>query len=276
MIAGPQPPPGSRPVVVVPTYNEVASLPGLLGGLLALRAPPDVLVVDDNSPDGTADMVRGHPDFGRRIFLLSRPSKMGLGSAYRDAFQWAILQGYTAAVEIDADLSHDPNDVPRLIAALDAGADMAIGSRYSEGVNVIHWPLRRLLLSIGAGLYARLFTGLRLADPTSGFKAIRREVIERLDWGRIAVDGYGFQIALHFYAQRRGFRLVEVPIVFTERRSGCSKLSRRIAFEAFGLVLKLAVVRMRDALLGRPRGMEGSGSQAQARGEGEPPAIRHQ
>ncbi|HVS51198.1 MAG TPA: polyprenol monophosphomannose synthase [Opitutaceae bacterium] len=243
----------ARPLLVVPTYNEIASLPALLAAALALPVPLHVLVVDDNSADGTARAVQEHAEFGRRLFLLARPGKLGLASAYMDGFQWALQHGYTAVIEMDADLSHDPQDVPRLLATLAEGADLAIGSRYVAGISVINWPLSRLVLSMGAGVYTRALTGLPLTDPTSGFKAIRREVLERLDWNRIKTEGYGFQIALHFHARRAGFRLREVPIVFTERRNGQSKLSHGIAVEAAGLVLKLALVRLADALTGRRR-----------------------
>jgi dolichol-phosphate mannosyltransferase len=243
-------------LLVVPTYNEAGSLPALLEQVLAF--PLHVLVVDDNSADGTAAAVRTHPLFNRRVFLLARPAKLGLGSAYRDGFRWALARDYTAVLEMDADLSHDPQDVPRLLAALEAGADIAIGSRYLDGVSVVNWPLHRLALSKGAGLYTHVVTGLDLTDPTSGFKAIRREVLEALDWNDINAEGYGFQIALHYFADRAGFRLDEIPIVFTERRSGQSKLSGAIAFEAVGLVVKLGVIRigdlLRDRRVRRPKG----------------------
>jgi dolichol-phosphate mannosyltransferase len=236
-------------LLVVPTYNEAGSLPALLEEVLV--GPLHVLVVDDNSADGTAAAVRAHPLFNRRVFLLARSAKLGLGSAYRDGFRWALDRDYTAVLEMDADLSHDPQDVPRLLAALEAGADIAIGSRYLDGVSVVNWPLHRLALSKGAGLYTHVVTGLDLTDPTSGFKAIRREVLEALDWNDINAEGYGFQIALHYFADRAGFRLDEIPIVFTERRSGQSKLSGAIAFEAVGLVMKLGVIRMSDLLRDR-------------------------
>lgn len=234
----------SRPLLVMPTYNESLSLPGVLARLFALPGALHVLVVDDASPDGTAGLVRAHPEFNRRVFLLQRSGKLGLGSAYRDGFAWALARDYTAAVEMDADLSHDPDDVPRLLAALDAGADLAIGSRYVKGISVVHWPLSRLLLSIGAGYYVRLLTGLPLTDPTSGFKAIRRAALAALSAAKVGADGYGFQIELHFTAYRAGFRLQEVPIVFTERRDGQSKLSLAITFEAIGLVPRLAFRRL--------------------------------
>jgi dolichol-phosphate mannosyltransferase len=234
-------------LVILPTFNEAASLPELLALLRGLPTPPDVLVVDDASHDGTDGIVRTQPDFGQRVFLLARPAKLGLGSAYRDGFSWALARDYAAVIEMDADLSHDPRDVPRLLATIAAGADLAVGSRYLRGISVVHWPLRRLVLSLGAGLYARWIAGVRLTDPTSGFKAIRRSALERILPCGLNADGYGFQIALHFWAQQCGLRLDEVPIVFTERRDGQSKLSGPIAREAAWLVLKLACRRGRGA-----------------------------
>jgi len=223
--------PSARPLLVLPTYNEAISLPLVLARLFAVPRAPDVLVIEDASPDGTAAVVRAHAEFGRRLFMVERAGKLGLGSAYRAGFSWALERGYSAALEMDADLSHDPDDVPRLLAALDAGADLAIGSRYVQGISVVHWPLSRLLLSMGAGCYVRLLTGLPLTDPTSGFKAIRRRALERLMREKISADGYGFQIELHFKAHRLGLKLQEIPIVFTERRDGQSKLSAGIAVE---------------------------------------------
>jgi dolichol-phosphate mannosyltransferase len=236
--------PSARPLLVIPTYNEALSLPAVLMLLFALPGELHVLVVDDASPDGTAAAVRAHPEFDRRLFLLERSGKLGLGSAYREGFQWALAHDYTAALEMDADLSHDPADVPRLLDALDAGADLAIGSRYVKGISVVHWPLSRLLLSIGAGYYVRILTGLPLTDPTSGFKAIRREALARLVAAKVGAEGYGFQIELHFTAHRAGLKLQEVPIVFTERRDGQSKLSLAITFEAIRLVPRLGWQRL--------------------------------
>jgi len=230
-----------HPLVVVPTYNEAGSLPGLLADVLAADPRIEVLVVDDASPDGTAGLVRTHPAYGQRVHLIERPGKLGLGTAYRDGFRWALARVYDACIEMDADLSHDPADLPRLIAALDEGADVAVGSRYAGGVRVVDWPLPRLLLSLGASRYVRLLTGLPLSDPTSGFKAIRRAVLERLDWGRFTSGGYSFQVEFHYFAWRAGFRLREVPIVFTERRRGASKMSHAIAVEAARRVIQLGV-----------------------------------
>jgi dolichol-phosphate mannosyltransferase len=236
--------PSSQPLLVLPTYNEALSLPAVLVRLFALPIELHILVVDDGSPDGTAGLVRAHAEFGLRLFMIERAGKQGLGSAYRAGFQWAIERGYTAALEMDADLSHDPDDVPRLLAALDQGADLAIGSRYMKGISVVHWPLSRLLLSIGAGYYVRALAGLPLTDPTSGFKAIRREALLSLKAANVVADGYGFQIELHFKAYRLGLVLREVPIVFTERRDGQSKLSAAITLEAIWLVPKLGLRRL--------------------------------
>ena len=244
MSPDPPPAPSAQPLLVLPTYNEAISLPGVLTRLFALPCPLHVLVVDDASPDGTANLVRTHAEFGHRLFLLSRAGILGLGSAYRDGFRWALERTYSAAIEMDADLSHDPDDVPRLLATLDAGADLAIGSRYVQGISVVHWPLSRLLLSLGAGYYTRIFTGLPLTDPTSGFKGIRREALVRLVAGKVTAEGYGFQIELHFTAHRAGLALREIPIVFTERRDGHSKLSAGIAFEAIFLVPRLGLRRL--------------------------------
>lgn len=237
--------------MVMPTYNEALSLPVVLARLFALPCALHVLVVDDGSPDGTAGVVRGHPEFNQRLFIVERSGKQGLGSAYRVGFQWALDRDYTAALEMDADLSHDPDDVSRLLAALDEGADLAIGSRYLKGISVVHWPLSRLLLSLGAGYYVRMLTGMSLTDPTSGFKAIRREALGRLVAARVAAEGYGFQIELHFKAHRLGFVLREIPIVFTERRDGQSKLSAAITWEAICLVPRLGLRRLFSERLGK-------------------------
>lgn len=232
--------PGERVLAIVPTYEEATTLPALLASLLALPDAIDVLIVDDASPDGTQAVVRSHADFDRRVFLHARTGKLGLASAYRAGFQWALGRDYDICLEMDADLSHDPRDVPRLIAAIHEGADLAIGSRYVDGIRVMNWPASRLLLSLFAGRYTRCLTGLPLCDPTSGFKAIRRRALESMPWEEFRSEGYAFQIELHFRAWREGFDLREVPIVFTERREGASKMSRQIAREAVWRVLALA------------------------------------
>jgi len=232
-----------KTVVVLPTFNEAASLPEVMNRILKLPLSLDILVVDDSSPDGTAILVKEHPEFGKRIFLKQRPRKMGLATAYKEGFQWGLENGYEVCMEMDSDLSHDPEDIPRLLQAIAEGADIALGSRYLHGISVINWPLRRLLVSIGAGIYTRLFSGLPLSDPTGGFKAIHRDVIEHLDWDSIKSDGYGFQIEVSFFARQKGFRIAEIPIIFTERRDGESKFSISIVWEAAIRVLQLGLIR---------------------------------
>lgn len=230
-----------KAVVVLPVYNESETINQILAHILAASDIVDILVVDDNSPDGSGDLVRHHKKFQNRVFLLSRAKKLGLGSAYKEGFFWAMEKGYDACVEMDADFSHDPNDIVRLFDALNAGADIAIGSRYIHGVRVLNWPLSRLFISVFASYYTRLLTRLPIYDTTSGFKAIRMEVLQALDWSQFTAQGYGFQIEIHFYAWKKGFHLEEVPIVFTERRDGSSKMSSAIAIEAAWRVLSLAV-----------------------------------
>ena len=231
-------------LIIFPTYNEAEMILHALAEVHEKAPRADILVVDDGSPDGTAGKVKQAASFGTKIYILERPGKAGLGSAYREGFQWALHRGYDAVVEMDADLSHDPADVPRLIAALDEGVDMAVGSRYLNGIRILNWPQSRLWVSTFGGWYARLLTGLPMTDPTSGFKAIRRHVLEGLDWNQFTSQGYGFQVELHFFAWQKGFQVRELPIIFTERRQGSSKMSASIALEAAGRVLQLAVKRI--------------------------------
>jgi len=233
-----------RFLVILPTYNEAETIQKTVEELQAKVPQVEILVIDDNSPDGTADKVRQISGFSKKVHLLERPSKSGLGSAYKEGFQWALPREFDAVVEMDADLSHDPADVPKLMQALADGADMAVGSRYLNGVRVLNWPQSRLWVSSFGGWYARLLTGLPMTDPTSGFKAIRRRVLEGLDWDKFTAQGYGFQIEIHFLAWQGGFRIQEVPIVFTERREGQSKMSLQIAREAALRVLQLALRRI--------------------------------
>jgi dolichol-phosphate mannosyltransferase len=233
-----------RILVILPTYNEADTLPLVLNGLKELSIAVDVLVVDDSSKDGTADIVKLDPDFSKRVFLHSRPGKMGLGSAYKAGFKWALNEGYDICVEMDSDLSHDPNDVPKLIDLIKGGADMAIGSRYCNGISVVNWPLRRLLLSLAASFYVRILLGLPLKDPTSGFKALHRNLLEKVDWNKIKSEGYGFQIELKNMAYRKNFSLWEESIIFTERRNGQSKISKSIVLEAIFRVLQLGISRL--------------------------------
>jgi dolichol-phosphate mannosyltransferase len=239
---GPPATPVNKAVVVIPTYNERESINKALDLVLGLPRKLDVLVVDDGSPDGTAEVVRSRPEFNKRVFLLTGKGKAGLGTAYRRGFQWALKNGYEAAVEMDADLSHDPADIPRLLAALESGSHIAVGSRYLGGISVLNWPQSRLLVSTFGGFYVRTLTALPMSDPTSGFKAIRVEVLRDLDWEKVQAEGYAFQIELHHTAWKQGYIIKEVPIVFTERREGDSKMSTAISLEAAWRVLRLAAV----------------------------------
>ncbi len=229
-------------VVVIPTYNERESINKAIDLVLGLPRQADVLVVDDGSPDGTAGVVRARPEFNKRIFLLEGKGKAGLGTAYRRGFQWAVKNGYQAAVEMDADLSHDPTDIPKLLEALEQGSHLAVGSRYLGGISVLNWPQSRLFISTFGGFYVRTLTALPMSDPTSGFKAIRADVLRDLDWDKVQAEGYAFQIELHHTAWKQGFTIKEVPIVFTERREGDSKMSTAISLEAAWRVLRLAAV----------------------------------
>ena len=237
-------------LVVVPTYNEADNIDAVVEQVMHLPARVHLLVIDDGSPDGTAEHVRAarerHPE---RLTLIERTGgKQGLGSAYLRGFRHALAEGYDHVCEMDADLSHDPADLPRLLAPVRAGdVDLAIGSRYAGGVRVINWPLRRLVISYGAGVYTRAVTRLPVKDVTAGFKCFHRRVLSALDLGRIGSDGYSFQIEMKYRAWRAGFRLAEVPIVFTERTEGQSKMNRAIMREA---ALKVWELRLRD-LFGR-------------------------
>ena len=235
--------PSGKVLVIIPTYNEASGIGTILEKTLIANPSLEIVVVDDNSPDHTAKAVRSHPAFERRVHLVKREGKLGLGSAYKEGFRWAMARGFDTCIQIDADLSHDPADIPRLIQALENGADVAIGSRYSGGVRVMNWPQDRLFLSLGASRLVRALTGLPLTDVTSGFKAIRCAALRDLDWNRFTTEGYGFQVELHFFLWKSGARLVEVPIVFTERREGQTKMTLGIAAEAVWRVLQLAIFK---------------------------------
>ena len=233
-----------RPLIILPTYNEAGNITQILNAIEALPRQVSILVVDDSSPDGTAKMVSNYPSFDKSVFLLKRPKKNGLGSAYREGFQWGLKNGHDVCLQMDSDFSHDPNDIPRLLKAVDDGADIATGSRYVNGISVINWPLHRLLLSLWAGIYTRLITGISLTDPTTGFKAIRRTVLEQLATWSINSDGYAFLIETSFFSQRNGFTVKEVPIIFTERRNGQSKLTLSAKIESAIRVLQLGLRRL--------------------------------
>jgi dolichol-phosphate mannosyltransferase len=217
--------------IVVPTYNEKENIERLISSLLEAGPEISVLVVDDNSPDGTAACVEAIASKNPRVRLLKRPGKMGLGSAYIEGFRDALDHGAQFLIQMDADFSHDPRYIPEFLKAIES-SDLVVGSRYSQGVNVVNWPIQRLLLSYFANLYTQVITGLPVHDTTSGFKCFRREVLEAVDLDQIISDGYCFQIEMTFRTWRRGFRVTEIPIVFVERRTGISKMSKHIIWEA--------------------------------------------
>lgn len=233
-------------LVITPTYNEADNVGQIIELVLAQPIPLSILVVDDNSSDGTAEVVRSkmedNPD---RIHLIERSGKLGLGTAYLRGFRYALSQDYTYICEMDADLSHDPDDLPRLIDPVRDDVDLTIGSRYVEGVRVINWPLPRLVLSYSAGIYTRTITRLPILDVTAGFKCFHRRVLEALPLDRINSDGYAFQVEMHYRTWRAGFHIEEVPVIFTERTEGQSKMSRGIVYEA---ALKVWELRLRDLL----------------------------
>lgn len=228
-----------RVLVIVPTYNERDNIAKLIETVLAQDERLDMLVVDDGSPDGTGAVVDEIRRTEPRVSILHRPSKMGLGTAYLAGFRWALDGGYAYVFEMDADFSHDPGHIPAFLSAME-GADLVLGSRYRNGkVTVVNWPITRLMLSYAANVYARAVTGLQLFDSTGGFKCFRREVLEAIDLNAVRSNGYAFQIEMSFRAWKRGFRIVEIPIVFTDRSEGESKMSRRIVREAVWMVWRL-------------------------------------
>lgn len=225
-------------VIVVPTFDEKDNVRPMAAAVFSKMPDAHLLFVDDNSPDGTGKVEDELAAEDNRVHVLHREKKDGLGRAYIAGFKWALEKGYRLICEMDCDFSHDPADLPRLVKAAEE-CDLAIGSRYCGGIRVMNWPLSRLLLSTGAGIYVRLVTGMPVADPTGGFKCFRREVLEAIKLDEIRSNGYSFQIEMNHTAWRMGYRLREVPIVFGERRSGYSKMRAGIAAEAFGMVLKL-------------------------------------
>ncbi|WGD35543.1 polyprenol monophosphomannose synthase [Olleya sp. YS] len=226
-------------VVIIPTYNEIENIEAILRAVFSLPKAFDVLVVDDNSPDLTANKVKGlQEEFSNRLFLEVRQQKSGLGTAYIHGFKWCLNKDYQYIFEMDADFSHNPNDLERLYNACKIeGADVAIGSRYVKGVNVVNWPLGRVILSYGASIYVRLITGMKIKDATAGFVCYKRHVLEQLNLDQIKFVGYAFQIEMKFKAYLKKFKIVEVPVIFTDRTKGESKLSSSIISEAiFGVI----------------------------------------
>lgn len=233
---------GKGVVIVVPTYQEAANLPTLLDQLLPALPEAKVLIVDDASGDGTPGFLKQHPLYGSRLLLLERAGKSGLASALCDGFRWALADGAEIIVQMDADLSHDPSDVARLIESANDGADLVIGSRYCEGGGICHWSLWRRFLSRSAATYVRLWTGMRLMDPTAGFRAFRAASLVRALQSPVGCDGYGFQVEMAHAIWKKGGVILEVPVIFTERREGESKLSSSIVSEA---ILRVPLLRWR-------------------------------
>lgn len=232
-----------HPLIIIPTYNEATNAVRMIHTLMALETEVDILFVDDGSPDGTAERIKEQQKaYPNRIHLVEREGKLGLGTAYVRGFEYALEHDYEYVCEMDADFSHPPEDVPRLIEAVQSGdTDIAIGSRYANGISIVNWPLSRLILSYGANIYARLITGLPVKDTTAGFKCIHRRVIESISLDRMRSNGYAFQIELHFRAWKAGFRLREVSIIFREREEGVSKMSKGIVREAIWRVWALKI-----------------------------------
>lgn len=235
-----------RCLVVIPTFNESDNIPQLVPRILNLGRHFEVLVVDDNSPDGTAKLVKLMQDSDSRVHLIEREKKLGLGTAYVAGFQYALERDFEFIFEMDADFSHDPNELPKMLQQAE-NHDLVIGSRYISGVNVVNWPMRRLLLSFFANVYTRYITGMPVRDATGGFKCYRRKVLEAIDLSAIHSNGYAFQIEMNFLTWKKGFRVCEIPIVFVDRRVGVSKMSKGIVYEAAWLVWKLKFKSLFDA-----------------------------
>ena len=232
----------SDSIVIIPTYNEKENIEKIIRAIFSLEKSFHILVIDDASPDGTAEIVHRliNNEFGGQLFIEERSGKLGLGTAYIKGFKWALAHDYQYIFEMDADFSHDPNDLPRLYSACaDEGNDVAIGSRYVSGVNVVNWPIGRVLMSYFASKYVRLVTGFKINDTTAGFKCYKRRVLETIELDKIRFKGYAFQIEMKFTAYKIGFKIKEVPVIFVNRREGVSKMSGGIFGEAFFGVMRL-------------------------------------
>ena len=233
----------SDSIVIIPTYNEKENIEKIIRAVLGLEKAFHILVIDDGSPDGTAQIVKGlmaQEEFSDRLFIMERSGKQGLGTAYIAGFRWALERDYEYIFEMDADFSHDPNDLPRLYSAChDEGYDVSVGSRYVSGVNVVNWPMGRVLMSYFASKYVRFITGIQVRDTTAGFVCYRRRVLQTIELDKIRFKGYAFQIEMKFTAVKIGFKVKEVPVIFVNRREGTSKMSGGIFSEAFFGVMRL-------------------------------------
>lgn len=232
----------SDSIIIIPTYNEKENIEKIIRAIFSLEKHFNILVIDDGSPDGTANIVKGlmAGEFNDSLFIIERSGKLGLGTAYIAGFKWALDKGYEYVFEMDADFSHDPNDVPRLYnACANEGYDVAIGSRYVSGVNVVNWPIGRVLMSYFASKYVRFVTGFKVHDTTAGFKCYKRRVLNTIELDKIRFKGYAFQIEMKYTAHKIGFKIKEVPVIFVNRREGTSKMSGGIFGEAFFGVMRL-------------------------------------
>ncbi|HAM98567.1 MAG TPA: dolichyl-phosphate beta-D-mannosyltransferase [Marinilabiliales bacterium] len=227
-------------IVIIPTYNEKENIEAIIRKVFSLEGDFNLLIVEDNSPDGTATIVkRLMQEFPERLFIMERSGKLGLGTAYIDGFKWSLANGYEYIFEMDADFSHNPEDLIKLYHSCKDGADLAIGSRYISGINVVNWPMGRVLMSYYASAYVRLVTGMKIQDTTAGFKCYTRKVLETIDFDKIKFKGYAFQIEMKFTTWKFGFKIVEVPIIFTDRKEGKSKMSGGIFNEAIWGVMRM-------------------------------------
>lgn len=229
-----------RKIVIIPTYNEKENIENIIRKVFSLDGGYDILIIDDGSPDGTAAIVkRLQQEFPERLHMIERPGKLGLGTAYITGFKWSIDKGYDYTFEMDADFSHNPEDLPRLYQACKDGADLAIGSRYCDGISVINWPIGRIIMSYYASVYVRTVLGMKVYDCTAGFKCYSNKVLRTIDLDKVEMKGYGFQIEMKYTTYKLGFKITEVPIIFVNRKAGTSKMSGGIFGEAFWGVLKL-------------------------------------
>lgn len=240
-------------VVIIPTYNEKENIARIINAVFGLEGGYHILVIDDGSPDGTAEIVKSlQAEFPQRLHLIERKGKLGLGTAYIAGFKWAIEKGYDYIFEMDADFSHNPEDLPRLWkACAEDGADLAIGSRYCKGISVIHWPIGRVIMSYYASVYVRTVLKMKIYDTTAGFKCYRRSMLEKVDLDRIGMYGYGFQIEMKYTCWKLGGKIVEVPVIFVDRTEGTSKMSGSIFGEAFWGVIGLRFKKIRPAKSGK-------------------------
>ena len=229
-----------KKIVIIPTYNEKENIENIIRKVFSLEDGFDILIIDDGSPDGTANIVKGlQQEFPERLFMIERAGKQGLGTAYIPGFKGSVSQGYDYTFEMDADFSHNPDDLPRLYQACKDGADLAIGSRYCDGISVINWPIGRIIMSYYASVYVRTVLGMPVYDCTAGFKCYSNKVLKTIDLDNVEMKGYGFQIEMKYTTYKLGFKIAEVPIIFVNRKAGTSKMSGSIFGEAFWGVLKL-------------------------------------